>query len=88
MDFELYQFTLAAAILFVVIEIVTGTFLFLGLGLGLIPVVIFHALTGEVELGRDIAVFALVSACSFVALRKSFLKRSDTSVSTDDINKY
>lgn len=88
MELELYQWTLAVAILFVVLEIVTGTFLLLGLGLGLIPVVIFHALTGEIEFGRDIATFAIVSAFAFIALRKAFLKRNDTSISTGDINKY
>lgn len=88
MDLALYQWTLAIAIVFLALEIVSGTFLLLGFGVGLLPVALLHFLTGELHWGRDIVVFALFSAAAFVSLRRIFLKRGDTSEALTDISKY
>lgn len=88
MDLLLYQWTLAAAILLLALEIVTGTFLLLGFGIGLLPVAFLHFVTEEIRWGRDIGLFAVVSAIAFVLLRKFFLKKGDSAEALGDINKY
>ncbi|MFZ9893803.1 MAG: NfeD family protein [Burkholderiaceae bacterium] len=85
---ELYQWTLAVAILLVVLEMLTGTFLLLGCAIGLIPVVLFHYGSSEIHWARDLSVFSIVSAVAFVGLRKFFLKPNDNSSTEADINKY
>jgi membrane protein implicated in regulation of membrane protease activity len=88
MDLDLYQWTLAIAIIFFALEIVSGSFLLLGFGIGLLPVAFLHFLTGSIQWGRDIMVFALVATVAFILLRKIFLKRGDSSEALSDINKY
>lgn len=88
MDIELYHWTLAVAILLVVLEMLTGTFLLLGCAIGVIALVFFHYDSNEIHWARDLSVFSIVSALAFVGLRKSFLKPNDSSSTEADINKY
>jgi membrane protein implicated in regulation of membrane protease activity len=88
MDVELYQWTLVIGIAFVIVEMLTGTFLFLGCAVGALPLVFIHYATDEIVWERDIAVFAIVSAIAFVGLRKYFLKPGDLTEAQEDINKY
>lgn len=87
-EVELYQWTLFLALIFVVIEMLTGTFLFLGFGIGTLPIVFFHYSTEKIDWSRDLAVFAVVSAVSFVLLRKFFKNQRDTKNVGQDVNEY
>lgn len=87
-EVELYQWTLFLALIFVVIEMLTGTFLFLGFAFGTLPLVFIHYSTEEIKLGSDLAVFSVVSAISFVLLRKFFRNRHDSKTVGQDINQY
>jgi membrane protein implicated in regulation of membrane protease activity len=85
---DLYQWTLFLALMFVVVEMLTGTFLFLGFGMGTLPLVFIHYSTEQVDWGRDLAVFAVVSTISFFLLRKRFRNRNDTKKLDTDVNIY
>ena len=87
-EVELYQWTLFLALIFVVIEMLTGTFLFLGFAFGTLPLVFIHYSTEEIEWGSDLAVFSVVSAISFVLLRKFFRNRRDIKNMDQDVNDY
>lgn len=87
-EVELYQWTLFLALIFVVIEMLTGTFLFLGFAFGTLPLVFIHYSTEEIEWGSDLAVFSVVSAISFVLLRKFFRNRRDIKNMGQDVNEY
>lgn len=87
-EVELYQWALFFALMFVVIEMLTGTFLFLGFAFGTLPLVFIHYSTEEIEWGRDLAVFSVVSAISFVLLRKFFRNHRDTKDMEQDVNDY
>lgn len=87
-EVELYQWTLFLALIFVVIEMLTGTFLFLGFAFGTLPLVFIHYSTEEIEWGNDLAVFSVVSAISFVLLRKFFRNRRDIKNMDQDVNDY
>lgn len=87
-EVELYQWTLFLALIFVVIEMLTGTFLFLGFAFGTLPLVFIHYSTEEIEWGSDLAVFSVVSAISFFLLRRVFKNRRDTSPIREDVNDY
>ena len=65
-----------------------GTFLFLGFAFGTLPLVFIHYSTEEIEWGSDLAVFSVVSAISFVLLRKFFRNRHDSKTVGQDINEY
>jgi len=71
-----------------VVEMLTGTFLFLGFGIGTVPLVFIHYSTDQVDWGRDLAVFAVVSMISFFLLRKRFRNRNDTKKLDTDVNMY
>ena len=87
-EIDLYQWTLFLALMFVVVEMLTGTFLFLGFGIGTLPLVFIHYSTDQVDWGRDLAVFAVVSTISFFILRKSFRNRHDIKQLREDVNDY
>ncbi|MDP4908572.1 MAG: hypothetical protein NWQ00_03535 [Burkholderiaceae bacterium] len=88
MTLALYQITLALALLMVVIEIFTGSFLFLGFGIGLLVLVPIQYFTGEFSLARDVIVFACSSLIAFVVLRKVFRHKGDTRETKNDVNQY
>lgn len=88
MDIDLYQWTLVIGIAFVIVEMLSGTFLFLGCAIGTLPLAITHYVTDEVVLERDLAIFAVVSAIAFLGLRKVFLKPGDLKEAQEDINQY
>lgn len=88
MNFELYQVTLGIAVLMLAAEIFTGAFLFLGFAIGLGALALVHLATGQLSLGRDIAVVALVSAAAFVVLRKLFRRQGDSTRADEDVNRY
>jgi membrane protein implicated in regulation of membrane protease activity len=87
-EIDLYQWTLFLALMFVVVEMLTGTFLFLGFGIGTVPLVFIHYSTDQVDWGRDLAVFAVVSALSYIALRRWFRNRRDVKRFGADVNDY
>ena len=85
---ELYQITIALALVMAAIEIFTSTFLFLGFGVGFLALVPFYMATGTVEIGRDAVVFGVATMISFVVFRKLFHHRGDTKSSAKDVNQY
>lgn len=87
-DVELYQWTLFLAFMLLVIEMLSGTFIFLGFAIGLLPLVFIHYFTEEVNWGRDLAIFSIVSAIALFMSRKFFRKHGDTKVQEQDINNY
>jgi membrane protein implicated in regulation of membrane protease activity len=87
-EIDLYQWTLFLALMFVVVEMLTGTFLFLGFGIGTVPLVFIHYSTEQVDWGRDLTVFAVVSTISFFLLRQRFRNRNDTKKLDTDVNIY
>ncbi len=85
---EAYQWTLIAALVLGVAELLTGSFLLLGLAVGALAAGLVQWLTGGLSLNRDLLVFALVSMLSFLAFRKIFRKADDHQSADTDVNRY
>jgi membrane protein implicated in regulation of membrane protease activity len=85
---EAYQWTLIAALVLGVAELLTGSFLLLGLAVGALAAGLVQWLTGGLSLNRDLLVFALVSVLSFLAFRKIFRKADDHQSADTDVNRY
>ena len=85
---EAYQWTLIAALVLGMAELLTGSFLLLGLAVGALAAGLVQWLTGGLSLNRDLLVFALVSVLSFVAFRKIFRKADDHQSADTDVNRY
>ena len=85
---EAYQWTLIAALVLGMAELLTGSFLLLGLAVGALAAGLVQWLTGGLSLNRDLLVFALVSVMSFLAFRKMFRKADDHQSADTDVNRY
>ena len=85
---EAYQWTLIAALVLGMAELLTGSFLLLGLAVGALAAGLVQWLTGGLSLNRDLLVFALVSVLSFLAFRKIFRKADDHQGADTDVNRY
>ncbi len=86
---EIYQVSIIFGIVFLILEIVTSTFIFLGLGVALFIVAIVQYLLGGLSINRDILIFTISSLAIILAARKIFKKKADQHLATeDDINQY
>ena len=85
---EAYQWTLIAALVLGMAELLTGSFLLLGLAVGALAAGLVQWLTGGLSLNRDLLVFALVSVLSFLSFRKMFRKADDHQSADTDVNRY
>lgn len=88
MSLELYQYTLSAALICLVIEMLSGTILFLGFFCGLLALAVVHYFSPEFIWARDLFILSVVSGASFVGLRRLLKKRSDLSTEQSDVNQY
>jgi inner membrane protein len=85
--FSWSELLVAAGLILIVIEIISPAFFFLGFAIG------SFAAAGAVSLFNPslpivLLVFSLISAGSFLVLRKVFRKHGDTHVGENDINRY
>lgn len=86
---EIYQITFTVAIILVILELLTGTFVLLGFGLGAFFVGSIQFLFGGLSFNRDILFFSIISLISIYMLRKIFKSKDDQNfLSEDDINRY
>ena len=84
-----YQLTLVFALLLVVIELLTGSFIFLGFSIGMAFVSLMQLITGALNWNRDAIIFVLGTSFSVFCFRKYFKSKSDTkNTSEKDINIY
>lgn len=86
---DAYQISLIIAFALAIAEVMTMSFILLGFSLGMLAVAGSQYLFNGYSLNRDVMLFALVSAVSFLVFRKLFKKKSDlTRLAEDDINQY
>ena len=86
---EMYQISIIAGIVLVIIELFTFTFIFTGLGIAMFAVSIAQFFFDGLSVNRDLMIFAIVSLISIVAIRKIFKKQSDQkNLLEDDVNQY
>jgi len=86
---DMWQITMIAGIVFVIIEMFTFTFIFLGMGFALAIVSITQFFFDGLSVNRDLMVFAIVSLISILSIRKIFKKPSDQkNLLEDDVNQY
>ena len=86
---DAYQISLIMAFALAIAEVMTMSFILLGFSLGMLAVAGVQYLFNGYSLNRDVMLFALVSAVSFLVIRKLFKKKSDlTRLAEDDINQY
>ncbi len=86
---EIYQISITAAIVLVILEMLTGTFILLGFGFGALFVGIVQFVFNGLSINRDLLVFAIVSLISIYLLRRFFKSISDQKkLIEDDINQY
>jgi len=86
---EFYQISIIIGISFVIIEMVTLTYIFLGVGIASFAVALVQYLFNGLSFNRDLMIFTIVSAVVIIASRKIFKRKSDQSISAeDDVNQY
>jgi membrane protein implicated in regulation of membrane protease activity len=86
---EFYQLSFIAAIVFVILEMLTGTFIFLGFGIGSLFVGICQYMFNGLSINRDLLFFTFASLISIFLLRKIFKSKSDQKLlDEEDINQY
>jgi hypothetical protein len=86
---EMYQISIIAGIVLVIIELFTFTFIFIGFGIAMFTVSIVQFFLDGLSVNRDLMIFALVSLISIFAIRTIFKKQSDQKkLVEDDINQY
>jgi membrane protein implicated in regulation of membrane protease activity len=85
---DAYQWTLIAALVLGMAELLTGSFVLLGLAVGALAAGLVQWAAGGVSLNRDLLIFALVSVLSFLAFRKIFRKADDHQSADTDVNRY
>ena len=86
---EIFQISLGIAIVLVILELITTTFIFLGFAAGFLVVGIVQFITGNLNLSRDVLVCAVVSTFAIFTFRSIFKKRTDQKkLIGDDINLY
>lgn len=86
---EFYQISIIIGISFVIIEMVTLTYIFLGVGIASFAVALVQYLFNGLSFNRDLMIFTIVSAVVIIASRKLFKRKSDQSISAeDDVNQY
>ena len=88
MNMEFYQVIIIIGISFIIIEMFTLTYIFLGMGIASFAVALIQYLFDGLSVNRDLMIFAIVSAIVILASRKFFKRKSDQSISTDDVNQY
>ena len=88
MNMEFYQITIIIGISFIIIEMFTLTYIFLGMGIASFAVALVQYLFDGLSFNRDLMIFTIVSAIVILASRKFFKRKSDQSISTDDVNQY
>ena len=88
MNMESYQVTIIIGISFIIIEMFTLTYIFLGMGIASFAVALVLYLFDGMSFNRDLMIFAIVSVIIIVASRKIFKRKSDQSISIDDVNQY
>ena len=88
MNMEFYQITIIVGISFIIIEMFTLTYIFLGMGIASFAVALVQYLFDGLSFNRDLMIFTIVSAIVILASRKFFKRKSDQSISTDDVNQY
>ena len=86
---EFYQISITVAIVLVILEMLTGTFILLGFGFGALFVGIVQFLLNGLSVNRDLSVFAIISLISIYLLRRFFKSNSDEKkLIEEDINQY
>ncbi len=88
MNMEFYQISIIVGISFIIIEMLTLTYIFLGMGIASFAVALIQYLFDGLIFNRDLMIFSIVSAIVILASRKIFKRKSDQSISTDDVNQY
>ena len=88
MNMEFYQVIIIIGISFIIIEMFTLTYIFLGMGIASFAVALIQYLFDGLIFNRDLMIFSIVSAIVILASRKIFKRKSDQSISTDDVNQY
>jgi hypothetical protein len=85
---ELFQISLTIAVLFIIIEIYTLSFVFLGFAFGMASVAMLQFLTGVFALGRDVVVFS-IGSLFFIFVSSFFrLANKNSVVKEDDVSRY
>lgn len=83
-----FELALLAAVVLLILEVFTGTFVFLSFCLGSLSVAGAEFMTGTFALGRDSLLFGTISALAIIALRKLFGRSGDAKRPNGDINDY
>jgi len=86
---EIYQITIILGIVFLILELISFSFIFLGLAAASFVVAIVQYIQGELSVNRDLLIFTISSLIAIVVARKIFKKKSDQQLATeDDVNQF
>lgn len=73
---------------FLIVDIVTSSFIFSGFAIGAFSTALLYFLVKDPEISTVIVCFTIFSLPSFFLIRRTFRKNDDTKVSDEDINQY
>jgi membrane protein implicated in regulation of membrane protease activity len=86
---EMFQVSIIAGIVLLILEMFTITYIFLGMSIGSFVVAGVQFLFDGLSFNRDLMIFAVVSSVAIFLIRKIFMKRSDQNkIIEDDVNQY
>ncbi len=86
---EMFQVSIIAGIVLLILEMFTITYIFLGMSIGSFVVAGVQFLFDGLSFNRDLMIFAVVSSVAIFLTRKIFMKRSDQNkIIEDDVNQY
>lgn len=83
-----FEISLIVAALFLLVEMLTGTFVFLSFSIATFVISIFEFCFNGFSLKRDLLTFVVLTIISAIVLRFFFRAKGDTKVAHEDVNKY
>ena len=86
---EYYQISILIAVVLIIVEVITTTFITLGFAVGVLAVALIQYLNDDFQFNREIVTFTIVSLFAIIFFRKVFKKKTDQKkLTNDDVNLY
>jgi membrane protein implicated in regulation of membrane protease activity len=88
MNLSNLEYAILIGFVFLIVDIVTSSFVFSGFAIGAFSTAILFFLVKDPEIATVITCFTIFSLPSFFLFRRKFRKNDDTKITDKDINQY
>lgn len=88
MNLSNLEYAILIGFVFLIVDIVTSSFVFSGFAIGAFSTAILFFLVKDPEIATVITCFTIFSLPSFFLFRHKFRKNDDTKITDKDINQY